>query len=90
MSNPNKNLPHPPGPDAQKELELWLAVNAAVLPTVVTDALSLYTLLLEGLAGDQRHLRQVLLQLRRALGIVPSSEKRKGSGDPIGATSKDV
>lgn len=89
MPSPKKNLPPPPGPDAQKELELWLDENAALLPAVVTDALSLYTLLRDGLAGDQRHLRAILLQLRRALGIVPSSEKRKGSGDPIGATSKD-
>lgn len=89
MSKPKKNLPLPPDPDAQKELAVWLEANAALLPVVVTNALSLYTLLLGGLAGDQRHLRAILLQLRRALGIVPSSEKRKGSGDPIGAMSKD-
>ena len=88
MPSPQKNL-SPPDADAQKELAVWLDENAALLPAVVTNALSLYTLLLAGLAGDQRHLRQVLLQLRRALGILPSSEKRKASGDPIGATSKD-
>ena len=53
------------------------------LPPVVKNALSHYNLLLEGLAGDQQHLRSVILQLRRALGILPSSERRKGS---IGAT----
>jgi len=89
VPSPKKNLPPPLSLEAQKELELWLAENAALLPAVVTDALSFYILLRDGLAGDQRHLKAILLQLRRALGIVASSEKRKGSGDPIGATSKD-
>lgn len=47
-----------------------------------------YTLLLEGFSGDQRQLSSILLQLRRALGIIASSEKRKNSGDPIGGTAK--
>ena len=83
-----KKLPPPLGPDAQKELALYLVDNADALLPMVKDALTHYILLIEGLAGDQRHLRSIILQLRRALGIVPSSEKRKGSGDPIGATSK--
>jgi hypothetical protein len=35
-----------------------------------------------GLLGSRRKLSQVLLQLRRALGITASSERR-GSGDPL-------
>ena len=88
MTRPKKNTPPHLGPDGRQELALWLTANADELPPVVRDALSHYNLLLEGLAGDQRRLASTLLQLRRALGIVASSEKRKASGDPIGATAK--
>jgi hypothetical protein len=77
-----------PAEARKEELAAWIGENADGLPSVVKDALAHYNLLLEGLAGDQRRLRSTLLQLRRALGIVASSEKRKSSGDPIGATSK--
>jgi hypothetical protein len=77
------------GADARKEeLAVWMGENSDGLPSVVKDAMAHYNLLLEGLAGDRRRLRSALLQLRRALGIVASSEKRKSSGDPIGATAK--
>ena len=74
--------------EGRQELAFWVAQNSESLPPVVRDALSHYNLLLEGLAGDQRRLKSTLAELRRALGIVASSEKRKGSGDPIGATTK--
>ena len=88
MTIANKNKLPPLGPDGRQELELWLKENADKLPAVVKDALSHYNLLLEGLAGGQQCLKSALLQLRRALGIDASSEKRKNSGDPIGGTAK--
>lgn len=88
MATSKKKSPPPLGAEAQKELDLWLKANSDNLPTVVNDAFSHYKLLQEALAGDQRELRSILLQLRRALGITPSSEKRKSSGDPVGAMSK--
>lgn len=89
MAAARKNLPPPLSPEALKELDLWRQTIPADVPAVVKDALFHYTLLLEGLAGDAGKLRTILLQLRRALGILPSSESRKGSGDPIGATAKN-
>ena len=76
------------GPDGRQELDQWLKDNADTLPAVVKDALSHYNFLLIGLAGDPSSLSSTLLQLRRALGITASSEKRKDSGDPIGPTAK--
>lgn len=82
------NIGHLPADARKEELAAWIGENADGLPSVVKDALAHYKLLLEALAGDQRRLMSTLIQLRRALGIVASSEKRKSSGDPIGATSK--
>lgn len=76
------------GPDAKQELDAWLKKNDETIPAVVKDAFSHYNLLLAGLAGNQANLRSALLQLRRALGIDASSEKRKNSGDPIGGSTK--
>lgn len=78
----------PLGPEAKQELDAWLEKNDETIPAVVKDAFSHYNLLLEGLAGNQAHLKSALLQLRRALGIEASSEKRKNSGDPIGGSSE--
>ena len=83
MTAAKKNTLTPLGPDGRQELDRWLKDNADTLPAVVKDALSHYNFLLTGLAGDPRSLSSTLLQLRRALGIIASSEKRKNSGDPI-------
>ncbi|MBC7530230.1 MAG: transposase [Oligoflexus sp.] len=89
MTNTKKTKSESLCSDCRKiELSTWVGENAEGLPSVVKDALSHYNLLLDGLAGDQRRLRSTLLQLRRALGILASSEKRKSSGDPIGSTAK--
>ena len=88
MITSQNNIAPLPADARKEELAAWIGKNADGLPSVVKDALAHYNLLLEGLAGDQRRLRSTLLQLRRALGIAASSEKRKSSGDPIGATSK--
>lgn len=89
MTTKNSNVETPLGSEERKqEIALWLDENADGLPSIVKDAFSHYNLLLDALAGDSRRLRSTLLQLRRALGITASSEKRKGSGDPIGGTQK--
>jgi len=72
----------------EDEIALWLLENVDSLPTAVKEVFSHYSLLLHALAVSQSKLRSVLVQLRRALGITASSEKRKGSGDPIDATAK--
>ena len=74
--------------EGRQELDDWLAENAGTIPTVAKDAFTHYKLLLEALAGDKRQMNSILLQLRRALGIIASSEKRKNSGDPIGPSMK--
>ena len=76
------------GHDGRQELINWITENSEALPAVVKDAFSHYTLLLEGFSGDKQRLSSILLQLRRALGIIASSEKRKNSGDPIGGMAK--
>ena len=89
MTNAKKNTPASLCSDCRKiELSTWVEENTKGLPSVVKDAISRYNLLLDGLAGDQRRLRSTLLQLRRALGILASSEKRKSSGDPIGSRAE--
>ena len=88
MTSRKKNIPPPLGPDGLEELELWIKNHADDIPPVVKDALSQYNLLVEALAGDSRQLRSLIIQLRLALGITPSSEKRKNSGDPIGGNAK--
>ena len=52
------------------------------LPQSVRAALQQHSALCDGLLGSRRKLSQVLLQLRRALGIIASSERRC-SGDPL-------
>ncbi len=75
------------GPDARQELDAWLTKNEDTIPDVVKDVISHYNLLLKGLTGNQANLRSAILQLRRAMGIDASSEKRKNSGDPIGGST---
>lgn len=70
-------------PIQRDELALWTLQHADSLPEAVRVALQQHSALCDGLLGGRRKLSQVLLQLRRALGIYPSSERRN-SGDPLG------
>jgi hypothetical protein len=88
VTDETKKRPTALGPDERQELARWLAQHGDSVPAVVKNALSHYSLLVAGLGGGQRRLRSVLQELRRALGLLPSSERRKNSGDPIGATTK--
>ena len=66
------------------EMEAWLAEHRASLPASVRAALEQHGALCEGLSGGQYKLSQVLAELRRALGITASSERRRASGEALG------
>lgn len=65
------------------ELDAWILQHEDSLPQPVRAALQQHNALCDGLLGSRRKLSQVLLQLRRALGVTASSERRC-SGDPLG------
>jgi hypothetical protein len=68
------------------ELAAWLAQHAESLPAPVRAALEQHHALCEGLRGSRYKLSQVLIELRRALGIIAASERRL-SKDPLGPLS---
>lgn len=68
------------------ELLAWLAEHAESLPAPVRAALEQHHALYEGLRGSRHKLSQVLVELRRALGITAASERRQ-SRDPLGPLS---
>lgn len=76
--------------DARTEAEAWLKLNGAHLPAAVSAALNLSLLLATKLASAAESRRSILMQLRLALGILPSSERRKNCGDPLVGSSKDA
>ena len=76
------------GQEDLKELDLWLKKNAKQLPDVVKNMVAHYKFLLQGLGADNQQWRTMFIELRRALGIIPKSEKRKNSGDPHGRMSQ--
>lgn len=61
------------------ELARWIEANRAVQPKAVITALTHYLTLASTLSESSAKVRGFLLQLRRALGMTPSSEKRRGS-----------
>ena len=65
------------------EMKAWLAEHRASLPAPVRAALEQHSALCEGLLGSRHRLSQVLVELRRALGITAASERRS-SGEPLG------
>jgi hypothetical protein len=64
----------------------WLAEHAESLPAPVRAALEQHNALCEGLRGSRHKLSQILVELRRALGITAASERRL-SKDPLGPVS---
>ena len=72
------------------EIECWLKDNEDKLPEAVVAAIRLSLVTLEQCAGPSfQKAREYLKQLRLAMGIDASSEKRKNSGDPFADTPKD-
>jgi hypothetical protein len=68
------------------ELAAWLAAHLESLPAPVRAALEQHSALCEGLRGSRYRLTQVLVELRRALGLTAASERRP-SKDPLGPVS---
>lgn len=64
----------------------WLGAHGTTVPEAVCIALQQHSALCEALEGSEQRLRAVLVQMRRALGVSPSSERRK-SRDPLGPVS---
>lgn len=62
-----------------ESLTLWLNDNKSNLPAMVENALLQYLTLTSKLSQSNATLKNYLLQLRRALGITASSEKRAHS-----------
>ena len=69
------------------ELDAWVRQQGDSLPQPVRAALSQHGALCEALLGGRRKLSRVLVQLRRALGITQSSERRRNP-DPLGPLSQ--
>jgi len=63
-------------PEQRQELEAWVKEHGGSLPPLVLVALNQYLVLLQVLASTTTKLKQMLSELRRALGITPSSERR--------------
>ena len=74
--------------EQQRELEALLHEKGSSLPPLVVVALTQYLLLLRVLSSTATKLKQVLSELRRALGITPSSERRV-SRRPLGLVGQD-
>jgi hypothetical protein len=73
--------------EERAELEAWCAKHAAALPEPVRIAREQHQALCEGLSGSRHKLSQVLVELRRALGITAANERRS-NGDPLGPLGK--
>ena len=80
-------LPLAPLSEEQRaELTTWLAEHGDSVPLSVRVALEQHNALLAGLLGSRHKLSQVLQELRRALGVTPTTERRS-SRDPLGPVS---
>lgn len=78
-----KSQLHPLSEAERAELGAWLAEHGESVPAAVRAALEQHQALCEGLRGSRYRLSQVLVELRRALGITAASERRL-SKDPLG------
>lgn len=66
--------------DVCQAIEDWLKANPDA-PEIVRLALDHYTNLIQNLDAKSQKMTRLLGELRRAFGIVPSSEKRKNYGE---------
>ena len=84
MSQKRKNLSLPElSTEARSEARSWLESRRNELPVSVISALALTLQLADCLTSAEQNRRGILTQLRRALGITPSSERRRKSGTPL-------
>lgn len=72
-------------PEESREIAAWIAANREAVPTPVRAFLELHERYLAAGEGDpqRRALNAALRELRRALHLTPSSEKRRSSGRPL-------
>lgn len=70
-------------PEQRAEFNKWVEEHGADLPASVRAVLSQTQYLWSALEGGNYQVKKLVMELRRAMGIIPSSERRK-SGDPIG------
>lgn len=68
------------GDDERRQIASWIEANSAQLPLVVQDFLALHLSYLSTTGNLQKSLDAALRELRRALRITPSSERRRRSG----------
>lgn len=74
----------------REEISRWLESERDNIPQVVANALGNYESLLLKLISSEQATRGFLVQLRRSLGIIPSSEKRSSSGNPAKGPKGDL
>jgi hypothetical protein len=79
-------------PEERREIAAWIATNREDLPAPVRAFLELHERYLAAGEGDpqRRALDAALRELRRALHLTPSSEKRRSSGRPLDGLPKDA
>jgi hypothetical protein len=68
------------GDEDRRQIASWIEANSAQLPPVVRGFLALHLSYLSASANLQQSLNAALRELRRALHITPSSERRRRSG----------
>ncbi|MBI5548430.1 MAG: transposase, partial [Deltaproteobacteria bacterium] len=79
-------------PEERREIAAWIEANREALPAPVRSFLELHERYLAAGEGDpqRRALEAALRELRRALHLTPSSEKRRSSGRPLDGLPKEV
>lgn len=82
MSSTTDSLSLPPLSEAaRREAATWLERHGAEIPAAVAETIAFGVAVARSVTTAKQ--RSLLTQLRRALGIIPSSEKRKHSGKPL-------
>jgi len=74
--------------EQRQEVAAWIDAHLDELPETVRDFFALHLKYLNGDKDPHRQLDGVVRELRRALGITPSSERRR-SGDPLSSLPKE-
>jgi hypothetical protein len=75
--------------EQRREVAAWIAANREHLPDAVRVFLTLHEPYLAAEGDPRRALEAAYRELRRALHITPSSEKRRPSGSPLADVPKE-
>lgn len=76
--------------DERRVVAHWIETNAPSLPEPVRTFLALHLPYLAAEGDPKKALEAALRELRRALHIIPSSEKRRSSGAPLANLPRDA